>query len=169
MKAILWAVVCLVAISAYAKEPAVQFFGAVRAENSRVDLGILSIENWKQPDRVVADVDSGLASLRFKRELVLQLAPCAGVDSATLSAILGRFTGKELNSIKPRGEWQFSQPVLIMLADSSACPPALELNQLRWVEIQYGSDLKQAVARASRLGEMYREQQLGPMNGIFRR
>lgn len=152
-----------------AQEPKIQRFGAVCSENSSIQLGILSIENWKQPDRIVADVDSGLATLRFKRELVFQVAPCVGVDSTILQAILGRFTSEQLNDIAPHGEWQFGQPVVVLLADSAACPPVRALIKQRWIEIQYGGDLKKAVERAKRLGEMYREQELGRINRMFRR
>jgi len=168
MKTAILVIVLLLAAVAFARDPKVQMFGSVRAENSRVDMGILSIENWKQPARTVADFDSGLAGLRFKRELVLSIAPCGGVDSSILRAVLGRLTDHKLDKITPRGEWQFGQPILIVLPDSAACPPVLELNQLRWVEIQYGADMQKAVERAKRLGEMYREQQLGPLQGIFR-
>ena len=168
MKTYFLVFVFLAAISVFARDPKVQYFGPVRAENSNIELGILSIENWKTPQTVVANFDSGLAELRFKRELVLQIAPCAGVDSSILLPILGRLTSEKLDSIQPRGEWQFGQPILILLADSTACLPVLTLNKLRWIEIQYGSDLTKAVQRAKRLGEMYREQELGRMHGIFR-
>jgi hypothetical protein len=148
-----------------AKPPEVRFWGTVKAENRSVELGVIAIKSAQA--LTAADFDSALAMLRFKRELVIQMPRCSDADSSILAAILGRLTDRRLPGIEPRGEWQFGQPIVILLPVSGACPPVLALNQLRWVEIRYGGNLDKAIRRAKRLGEMYRVQQQEEMNFMF--
>jgi len=161
-----WLILLLAVSAASAKVWQERSFGTVRAENRSIELGVLSVMDWHAPD-VVARFDSALAVLRFKQELVLELPRCADADSGNVIAVLGRLTGEKLDGIEPRGEWQFGQAAVILLPDSAACPRVQSLNNLRWIDVRYGSDLRIAIKWAKLLGEMFRERQMEEMNFMF--
>jgi hypothetical protein len=141
--------------------------GEVRGELRDRLFAVITVDSWPSADSAAANMDAVLSAFRFMHGLVLKLPPCAAADSLSARAMLGRFTSLPVGAIQPRGEWQFTRPVVIVQRNSSLCPDVLTLNTLRWVELYNGSSLDGALKRAKHLSDVYRSLTHDAIDGLF--
>jgi hypothetical protein len=88
-------------------------------------VGIICLRSWEGGDDFVAWFDAAVDSARYDDGLVIDVRGCGGGEVNTVAQAMGRLTNATLHTmpeIRPRGEWQFDLPIVVLM-DESAAPP----------------------------------------------
>jgi hypothetical protein len=88
-------------------------------------VGIIRVRNWEGGEDFVAWFDAAVDSARYDDGLVIDVRGCGGGEVNTVAQAMGRLTNATLHTmpeIRPRGEWQFDLPIVVLM-DESAAPP----------------------------------------------
>ena len=127
------AILLLLAFTAMAQEKTVSKVEYSRLPESTV--GVIRVRSWEGGADFVAEFDAAVDSARYDDGLLLDVRGCGGGDANTVALAMGRLTSATIHTdpeIRPRGEWQFNLPIVVLMDESCAPPTDFLLRAARY-------------------------------------